>query len=480
VIVRRLGSAEERVVFEHQDARDMVSLSCTKDGLFVTINLVSKDSSLVYIFDPVSMDLPVVALPRQDKILYFVEHIQGLIYLLINRSADDQERVIFRSPLKSILKQEFDSYEMFYRPEEGHSIVDAEFFKDFIISNERHSTDPRPKLKVISVSNQSLQSKLIETPSWGFHVGDIPNPDHSTSIFGFSVSSPVHSSLDFEYNFEANSVKCLEELKDASRQEQVEIHHAISSDGESIPISIFRREKHLPSPTLMHSYGCYGQISPCRFEHLFKLFFDHGWNIAIPHIRGSGDLGSQWYNAAKRSTKMKTFEDLIACGEFLIQQRVCGEGKLCAMSSSAGALILAGAMNIRPQLFQAVILKVPFLDLINTMKDLDLFLSQHEIEEWGDSRDPKELEVMAQFDPIMNLKPSEEFPRVWIQAGLQDNRTPFWNSLKYVMRLRKVKHEHMDKVFCSFNQQGHFGAGGIMDELKQMSQDFAFFQASMM
>ncbi len=112
-----------------------------------------------------------------------------------------------------------------------------------------------------------------------------------------------------------------------------------------------------------------------------------GGIIAVALVRGGGEKGRLWYEGGKMLNKKNTFNDFISSADFLIEQGYGKKGELFAVSSSAGGLLLGAVINKRPDLFKAVVLQVPFLDVLTTMLDESLPLTTVEFKEWGN---PKE------------------------------------------------------------------------------------------
>lgn len=106
---------------------------------------------------------------------------------------------------------------------------------------------------------------------------------------------------------------------------------------------------------------------------------DRGFIYAIAHVRGGGEMGRQWYENGKLLKKKNTFTDFITCAEYLIEQKYCSKEKLCIEGRSAGGLLIGSVLNMRPDLFKAAIVGVPFVDVLTTMLDPSIPLTT---EEW--------------------------------------------------------------------------------------------------
>ena len=143
---------------------------------------------------------------------------------------------------------------------------------------------------------------------------------------------------------------------------------AVADDGTRVPISIVARKgvpRNGTAPLLLYGYGSYGIPIDAAFSQSRVSLLDRGVVFAIAHIRGGGDLGRSWYEAGKMAKKQTTFDDFIACAETLVAEKYTSKDRLVIEGGSAGGLLMGAVVNMRPDLFRAVVARVPFVDVIN-------------------------------------------------------------------------------------------------------------------
>jgi oligopeptidase B len=151
--------------------------------------------------------------------------------------------------------------------------------------------------------------------------------------------------------------------------------YATSYDGTAVPVSIVYRkdllgknqEEYHPNPLLLHAYGAYGACANPRFSTNRLSLLDRGFIYAVAHTRGGADMGNAWYDDGKLLKKKNTFNDFCSVAEYLIKEGYTIPSKLAIYGRSAGGLLIGAAINMRPNLFQAALTEVPFVDVINTM-----------------------------------------------------------------------------------------------------------------
>ena len=156
-------------------------------------------------------------------------------------------------------------------------------------------------------------------------------------------------------------------------------------------------------------------------------------------MRGGGECGSEWYRQGRRANKLNSFDDFIACAEHLIDvEQLSDPGRVAAHGMSAGGLLVAGAINMQPSLFKAAVLEVPFVDVLSCMDDDTLPLTTLEYDEWGDPSETATRELIASYDPYLNIPRDSEgaYPSLMVTASMSDARVPYWAPLKMVAKLR--------------------------------------------
>jgi oligopeptidase B len=252
--------------------------------------------------------------------------------------------------------------------------------------------------------------------------------------------------------------------------------NAIAPDGTPVPMSIVYKKgllKNGQNPTLLYGYGSYGATTePSFISNRFSLI-DRGFVFAIGHIRGGTELGRAWYEDGKMHNKRNTFTDFIACGEHLIEQGYTSKDKLAIMGGSAGGLLVGACMTIKPDLCQAVIAKVPFVDVVSTMSDPTIPLTTLEYDQWGNPDDQEYFKYMLSYSPYDNIRETD-YPDILITTGLNDPRVAYWEPAKFAARLRTQKTDNHILLLKTNMDAGHAGASGRYDYLKEIAFDYAF------
>ena len=134
---------------------------------------------------------------------------------------------------------------------------------------------------------------------------------------------------------------------------------------------------------------------------------------------------------------------------------------------------MGAVVNLKPEIFRAVLSHVPFVDVMNTMLDASLPLTVPEYEEWGNPNEETYFNYMLSYSPYDNLK-AGSYPAMLVKTSLNDSQVMYWEPAKYVTKLRTLKTDSNVLLLVTNMQAGHGGASGRYDYLKEIVFDYAF------
>jgi oligopeptidase B len=194
---------------------------------------------------------------------------------------------------------------------------------------------------------------------------------------------------------------------------------------------------------------------------------------AIAHVRGGGELGKRWHDEGRMDKKMNSFTDFIDVAEHLLGARYTSSDRLAIQGGSAGGLLMGAVVNLRPDLFAAVVSLVPFVDVLNTMLDASLPLTIGEYEEWGNPNEPDAYFRIKAYCPYTNVR-AQAYPTMLVRTSINDSQVMYWEPAKYVAKLRALKIDDNPLLFKINMEAGHGGASGRYDYLKETALDYAF------
>jgi oligopeptidase B len=234
-------------------------------------------------------------------------------------------------------------------------------------------------------------------------------------------------------------------------------------------------EKNGEGPMLLYAYGSYGAGTPVTFASGRLSLLDRGVVYAIAHIRGGNEMGEQWREDGRMMKKKNTFTDFVDCAKYLIGEKWTSPSLLMIEGGSAGGLLMGAVVNMNPELFRAVHLAVPFVDVLNDMLDASLPLTSGEWIEWGNPiKDKDAFDYMKSYSPYDNLE-RRDYPSMLVTESLNDSQVMYWEAAKYTARLRTLKTDHNPLLLkMKMDPAGHGGASGRYDRLHDQAFEYAW------
>ncbi len=259
-------------------------------------------------------------------------------------------------------------------------------------------------------------------------------------------------------------LKSLPARFDASDLE-VEQFWATSKDGTQVPYFVVSKQglkKDGNNPTLLYGYGGFEiPMIPDYPPLAGKLWLEKGGVYVLSNIRGGGEFGPKWHQAALKKNRHKAFEDFICIAEDLMQKKISSPRKLAIMGGSNGGLLMGATFTQRPELFKGVICAVPLLDMLRYHK---LLAGASWVEEYGDPDDPDMREYLMSYSPYHNVSPDRKYPPVFFITSTKDDRVHPGHARKMVARMEEQGH----KVFYYENIEGGHSTGANLKQYAKM------------
>ncbi|MDZ8050289.1 MAG: S9 family peptidase [Aulosira sp. ZfuVER01] len=409
--------------------------------------------------------------PRTTGLEYEVDHHSDYFYIVTNDEATNFKLVktLVDSPGKK-------NWQTIIPHQEDVLLSGISLFANHLVIYERKGGLETARVKNLATGEESNIN--FPEPTYEFYEGN--NPEFNTSILRFHYTSFITPQSVFDYNMETNQRELKKETEVLGgydrTQYQSEWLMATAEDGTQIPISIVYKQgikKDSQNPLLLTGYGAYGASSSATFSSNRLTLLDRGVVFAIAHIRGGEEMGRKWYEQGKFLQKKNTFTDFIACAEYLMNEKWTASDRLVITGGSAGGLLMGAVINLRPELFKAVVAHVPFVDIVTTILDTSLPLSAMEWEEWGNPNDPVYYEYMKSYSPYDNVE-AKDYPDMLITAGLNDSRVKYWEPAKWTAKLRELKTDNNILLLKTNMGAGHSGASGRYESLRELAFEYTF------
>ena len=211
---------------------------------------------------------------------------------------------------------------------------------------------------------------------------------------------------------------------------------AKSADGTLIPVSVIHQKNIVldgSHPTHLVGYGAYGISYDAHFDPVWIAWLERGGVIAFAHVRGGGEYGEEWYRAGYKLSKQHTIDDFIAAAQYLIENKYTTRAKLSGEGTSAGGILIGGAITQRPDLFAGALIRV---GCSNALRMEFTPNGPPNIAEFGSVTDPKGFKGLYAMDAYQHVKDGVAYPGVLLTAGINDPRVDPMQPAKMTARLQ--------------------------------------------
>ncbi|HEX6020012.1 MAG TPA: prolyl oligopeptidase family serine peptidase [Burkholderiaceae bacterium] len=253
---------------------------------------------------------------------------------------------------------------------------------------------------------------------------------------------------------------------------RVEQHAATSGDGTRVPYFVVWPRGATAdgaNPTLLTGYGGF-EVSqlPWYSGAIGRAWFDSGGVLVVANLRGGGEFGPAWHQAAVGEHKQRSYDDLIAVAEDVIARRITAPHHLGIKGGSNGGLLVGAVMLQRPELFNAVVCQVPLLDMRRYHK---LLAGASWMAEYGDPDQPEQWAWIARYSPYQNVRRQQHLPRVLFITSTRDDRVHPAHARKMAARMLEQGH---DLLYYENIEGGHGAAADNAQRADMQALEFSF------
>jgi oligopeptidase B len=468
----------DELIYEEKDERFDVFVEKARSKAFIFLVSASLTTTEVRY---IPADQPIaewkVMEPRKQDIEYYPDHNGNFFYIRVNDTGRNFRLV--KAPVSDPRSQ---NWQEVVPLRAAVMLDDIDFFKSYYISYEHENG--LPQIRVTDL--ESGGSRRIDFPEPAYVAYPYINREYDTTKFRYGYQSFITPASVFEYDVPAAHSTLLRQKDvpggyDRTRY-QVERIYATASDGVKVPISLVHLKNAKldgSGPVYLYGYGSYGASNDISFDSNLFSMVDRGVVAAVAHIRGGGELGKAWHDDGRMMHKKNTFTDFIVCAEHLLSKGYGSKDRLVIEGRSAGGLLMGAVLNMRPDLFHAALVGVPFVDVINTELDESLPLTVGEFEEWGNPKEKAAFDYMISYSPYDNIA-AKAYPNMLVRTSFNDSQVMYWEPTKYVAKMRASRTDHnLLLLKTNMAPAGHGGASGRYDQLKEAAFDYAFILTQM-
>jgi len=253
---------------------------------------------------------------------------------------------------------------------------------------------------------------------------------------------------------------------------KVEQYKAKSADGTLVPyFVVMAKDLKLngKNPTLLYGYGGFNvSMTPGYSASVGRSWLMEGGVYVLSNIRGGGEYGPAWHQAAQLNQKMKSYEDFAAIAEDLIARKITSPKHLGIKGGSNGGLLTGASMVLRPELYGAVISQVPLLDM---QRYHTLLAGASWMAEYGDPTKAADWNVIKSYSPYHNVKAGVKYPTAFFYTSTRDDRVHPAHARKMVARMLEQKHP---VLYFENIEGGHAGAADNKQSARMSALEYSY------
>ena len=363
--------------------------------------------------------------------------------------------------------RESEPTELLYAPGPRASVETVAVGRDAVYAAITHNVIG--SVHVFSHGQKGWSDTVVKLPSGGATDIASVNDFGPQALFSFQSYLTPPTLYATDGKSAPRAIKSLPARFDASGlvTEQFE---ATSKDGTKIPYFVTRpKDLHAPAPTVLYGYGGFEvSLTPGYSANFGRLWLTHGGIYVVANIRGGGEFGPAWHEAATKLNRQHAYDDFEAVAEDLEKRGLTTPKQLGIMGGSNGGLLVSTVMVQRPDLFGAVVCQVPLVDML-AYTHIGAGASWEG--EYGDPADPKMRAYILTYSPYQNVKAGVRYPPVFFVTATSDDRVTPVHARKMAARMEAQGHE---VLFYENTDGGHAAAANHKQAAEMWALSFVY------
>ena len=480
---RGTGLEQAKVVYEGK--QDDMSVGAVHDDTpgfernFVTRNIAFYNDELFWVKnsgDLVKIDAPNTA----NKSVY-----KSFLLLELREPWTIQARTY---PAGALLVSDFESFiagkrdmQVLFEPTQSTALSSVTTTKDYVVINVLE--DVKNRIYVLKPTLESgtqvwSRESLVGAPAFGTVNVTAVDPDESNDYFMTSTDYLTPTTLSIgTIGTAPEELKRLPHFFDSTGLE-ISQHFASSADGTKVPyFMVAKKNLELTGqhPTLLYGYGGFEiSLQPNYSATVGRAWLTQGGVYVVANIRGGGEYGPRWHQAALKDNRLRAYEDFAAVAKDLVARGVTSKDRLGVQGGSNGGLLVGNMVTLFPELFAAGVCQVPLLDMKRYNK---LLAGASWMAEYGNPDYPDQWSFIRKFSPYQNVQASVRYPKVLFTTSTRDDRVHPGHARKMMAKMESQGHA----VWYYENiEGGHGGAANNKQSAFMQALAYTFLKQELM
>ena len=471
----RLGTAqaEDTLIYHRPDQKEWgFSGGVTEDGKYLIIGvwLGTDSKNLVFYKDLQNIDSSVVELISEFEASYGVIDNDGDTFWVQTDLNAPRGKVM----AIDLNKPDRDNWQEII-PEaeetlESVGLLNNQFVLDYL-------QDARSQIKIYALDGSFVRE--VELPGIGSAGGFNGKRQDSETFYTFTSFTTPATIYRYDMNTGVSQLFRKPQVDFDPKAYQTQQVFYPSKDGTKIPMFITHKKGIKldgNNPTYLYAYGGFNISLTPSFSVSNLVWLEMGGIYAVANLRGGGEYGEAWHQAGMKDKKQNVFDDFIAAGEWLIENKYTSSSKLAIAGGSNGGLLVGACMIQRPDLFAAAIPAVGVLDMLRFHK---FTIGWAWCSEYGSPDNEADFKTLYAYSPLHNLKEGTNYPATMITTADHDDRVVPAHSFKFAAALQAA-HEGDNPVLIRIETKAGHGAGKPTSKIIEEAADkWGFLMANL-
>lgn len=438
----------------------------TEDDRYLVISpKVSTSGNKLYIKDLIKPNSKLTTiLDHTDSDTYIIDNVGSKLFLVTNLNAPNKKIVSVdaSNPTPDNWVDVIPETEHVLSPSTSGTYFITEYMVDAIS-------------KVLQYDYNGKLVREIKLPGVGNANGFGAKKEEKVDYYSFTnYNTP--SSI-YKYNIETGTSELYWKPSIAFNSEDYESNQVFytSKDGTKVPMIITHKkglELNGKNPTILYGYGGFNISLNPSFSITNAVWMEQGGILAVPNLRGGGEYGKKWHIAGTKLQKQNVFDDFIAAGEYLIENKYTSSDYLALRGGSNGGLLVGAVMTQRPDLAKVALPAVGVLDMLRYHT---FTAGAGWAYDYGTAEDNKEMfEYLKGYSPVHNVKEGVEYPATLVTTGDHDDRVVPAHSFKFAAELQSKQTGDNPTLIRIETDAGHGAGTPVSKTIEQYADIFGF------
>ena len=462
--------ADDLLIFQPREKEFWPGVDVSPDGRWLIVSVARTfDQTDVYIQDRVGGG-PLVPVVQDLAAAFEAQIVRDRLYIRTNFEAPN-----YRLYLAEPQRPEPENWREIIASREdavldGVLIVGESLALSYL---ERASS----KLELASLEGRNRRT--IPLPAIGSVFGWDGEWDGDELLYGFS-SYTVPPSI-YRVDLASGQQKLWQRVEADLAPDAFEVHQVryLSKDGTGVSMFLVHRRglvRDGSNPVYLTGYGGFNISMTPVFSRSMLLWLEQGGVVAVPNLRGGGEYGEAWHHDGMLANKQNSFDDFVAAAEWLIGEGYTRPEHLAIAGGSNGGLLMGAVITQRPELFRAVIVQVPLLDMLRYHK---FRIARLWIPEYGNPDHPEQFRWLRAYSPYHNIQAGTAYPAVLLATAESDTRVDPMHARKMTALLQASTSSGRPVLLRLEPRAGHGAGKPVSKVLEELVDTWSFVFAEL-